>query len=71
MLGLEDGGLEADEASLKVNHDDSATLLPQRVLHDGHSTARFLLVISHHAAAGEPVIGDECEMTRLSLRVEW
>ena len=69
MLGLEGGGLEADE-SIEGHHDDQAALLRQRGLHAALSTPRLLLVIDQHAVAGEPAIGDESEMARLSLRAE-
>ena len=66
-LGLEGEGLEADESSLKV-----ITMIRRRasvsVAFTMQSTTRLLLVIDHHAAAGEPAIGVECEMARLSLR---
>ena len=56
---------------IEGHHHDQATHLRQRGLHDAQSTTRLLLVIDHHDTAEEPVIGDECEMARLSLRVEW
>ena len=73
MLGLEGGGLEAVDGRgvvIEGHHDDQATLLPQHVLHDGHSIIWPLLVVDHHVASGKTVIGDECEMARLSLRAE-
>ena len=44
---------------IEGHHQDHATRLRQRVLHDAQSTARLLLVIDHHDTAEEPVIGDE------------
>ena len=49
MLGLEGGGLEAVDGRgvvIEGHHDDQATRLPQRVLHDAQSTARLIFVIS-------------------------
>ena len=70
MLGLEGGGLEADESSLKV-----ITMIRRRTsvsvsfTMDSQQHGFFLSSITILASI-EPAIGDECEMTRLSLRAE-
>ena len=66
ILGLESGGLEADEASLKV-----ITMLTRRA----SLSVSFTMHTQQHgsslsSAAKEPAIGEECEMARLSLRAE-
>ena len=66
MLGLEGGGLEADESSLKV-----ITMITRRV----SVSMSFTMHTQQHgsflsSAAKEPAIGEECEMARLSLRAE-
>ena len=69
MLGLEGGGLKADE-SLKV-----ITMIRRRTSVSvsctmGSQQHGFFLSSITMLASIEPAIGDECEMARLSLRAE-
>ena len=66
ILGLEGGGLEADESSLKV-----ITMLTRRASVSMSFTMHTQqLGSSLSSPAKEPAIGEECEMARLSLRAE-
>ena len=70
MLGLEGGGLEADESSLKVittirRRSSVSVSFTMGSPQYGHFLSSISMLPSK-----EPAIGDECEMARLSLRAE-
>ena len=56
------------EVVIQDKHEDHATRLHQRILHDAHSTTQLLLSINHHGTVEESVIRDASEMTRPSLQ---
>ena len=60
--------MDGREVVIQGKHEDQATQLHQRVIHDVYSTIRLLLIINHHGTAEESVIRDATEMTRPSLQ---